>query len=415
MMSDLDDLIESSTTQFGEISVRTLDLTKLMEAASFEFRKPPALRAIAADQLPLSGQSLAEARKSKLRIVAGWIVVAMAILVYFIFRFSSQLHLFGHGWIAWIVLAVAAVAMYLWAAHVNPRMERRRSQLEAAIAKNTAPSADYARAADPRPPILFLRPFKDDLLTSGVLRFEEDLAAHLRLLGPPIAIGNPKDDLPELGAYRQYYDEATWKSAVLGYMRECRFIFMIPGSTMAVEWEIDTIIVQQLLQKLFFVFPDEDEERGAKRFQTVVARFRDTAYWRPLRSLDITKTRILHFCDTNTITNVRCGTLSAAFWATNLGRETIRAHDERPSRLRLQVRQATTNANPVLAVLTVIFLSLAGISGAPLPVVALVSMFVEGPPDWTLLGSLAAIATASSVGFVLSLRALNKRRAARRS
>ena len=89
------------------------------------------------------------------------------------------------------------------------------------------PSADVARQGDPRPPILFLRSFLDDgyklkerVLVAGVpinqpLRMEEALAVRFHDFGPFLAVGEPGEGLPQLGAARAYLSDDQWQAAVV--------------------------------------------------------------------------------------------------------------------------------------------------------------------------------------------------------
>ena len=77
----------------------------------------------------------------------------------------------------------------------------------------SAPPADALIASDPRPPVLYLRSFKDDLVTAepqqtklgGLLGAitsaatgteEEQLADAMKEVGPFVAIGRPGEPLP---------------------------------------------------------------------------------------------------------------------------------------------------------------------------------------------------------------------------
>jgi len=105
------------------------------------------------------------------------------------------------------------------------------------------PSAAEARQGDPRPPILFLRSFLDDryklkerVRVAGVpinqlLRMEEALAVRFHDFGPFLAVGEPGEGLPQLGAARAYLSDDQWQAAVLNWIRESRLIAMLCGPT----------------------------------------------------------------------------------------------------------------------------------------------------------------------------------------
>lgn len=81
-----------------------------------------------------------------------------------------------------------------------------------------APTAHEVLAEDVRPPVLYFRTFRSDerrTLSVGRDKFETTLGNRLTRLGPFVAIGNPEDRLPPLGAARLYVQpDADWKTEV---------------------------------------------------------------------------------------------------------------------------------------------------------------------------------------------------------
>jgi hypothetical protein len=93
---------------------------------------------------------------------------------------------------------------------------------------------------DTRPPILFLRPFKEDgvklrrppqwpmakLLTVGqpAATLEEVLLEQGSPYGPVVGLGSEKDKLPPYGAARGYFDTKTWQQAVIDLSRDAQAI-----------------------------------------------------------------------------------------------------------------------------------------------------------------------------------------------
>ena len=145
------------------------------------------------------------------------------------------------GWIGWpemLSLALAVVGWRVW----------RRSRRHETI------SADEAMALDPRPPVLYLRSFRDDGETfvddaygggAWLLRAmrlgsaEEKMVPILSQLGPVIAIGKPGEPLPELGAARLYVDHRDWQQRVLELMQQASLVVVRVGASPGVLWEID--------------------------------------------------------------------------------------------------------------------------------------------------------------------------------
>jgi hypothetical protein len=98
-------------------------------------------------------------------------------------------------------------------------------------------------------PIVFLRSFADDAaaVTSKRLfdrlvfrrrRLEEVAVAALAPLGTAIAIGQPGESLPKLGALRAYYADDEWQAAVLEWMRRAELVVLVAGTTRWTLWEL---------------------------------------------------------------------------------------------------------------------------------------------------------------------------------
>lgn len=148
--------------------------------------------------------------------------------------------------------ALALAAWRLW----------RRTQ------RHTAPSAAEAMAADPRPPVLYLRSFRDDgtaLIDIARGRFahwwsellaaatpEEETAAALDAVGPVVAIGKPGEALPEIGAARLYVDHDAWQEEVRTLMDRAALVVLRIGSSPGVLWELDQALSRVPRERVVF-------------------------------------------------------------------------------------------------------------------------------------------------------------------
>ncbi|HET9976735.1 MAG TPA: NINE protein [Burkholderiaceae bacterium] len=148
------------------------------------------------------------------------------------------------------MLAVAAWA--LW----------RRSR------RHDAPSATEAQAADPRPPVLYLRSFRDDGIAldnaeSGVFARwlqrivvlttpEQECARSLQAVGPVIAIGKPGEPLPELGAARLYVGHEVWQAEVGALLARAGLVVLRVGSSPGVLWEIEQALARVPRERVVF-------------------------------------------------------------------------------------------------------------------------------------------------------------------
>ena len=115
---------------------------------------------------------------------------------------------------------------------------------------------------DPRRVILYLRPFSTDSQTlpssftvdygrkpeSYVWNFwqrwsiEDELAGRLRRIGPLIAIGQPGEVLPSVGACRVYVTDENWKKVVTMLLPMVSMVFLRVSNTSGVDWELEEVI-----------------------------------------------------------------------------------------------------------------------------------------------------------------------------
>jgi hypothetical protein len=125
-------------------------------------------------------------------------------------------------------------------------------------------SAEHLIEYDERPPIVFLRSFKDDknkiLLAlkesaPATVMFEEALSNVFFRLGPFVALGSKREFLPRLGAARTYPDDSVWQAKASRWMRDARLIIYMLGTSEGLRWEVDQIIERNLFHKTVFVFP----------------------------------------------------------------------------------------------------------------------------------------------------------------
>ena len=109
-------------------------------------------------------------------------------------------------------------------------------------------SASKVLLEDKRPPVIYLRSFKDDKVTShpisesGMPLFyteEEYLVDVLNEFGPCVAIGQPGEKLPELGAARMYLDNNIWQDKVREFLAASQLIVLRAGNTQNFLWEVE--------------------------------------------------------------------------------------------------------------------------------------------------------------------------------
>lgn len=130
-------------------------------------------------------------------------------------------------------------------------------------------------AADPRPPILYLRSFKDDPVAakSKVLAKvftrrleqtldteEEQLSRAMNELGPFITIGRPGENLPELGAARIYVSDDEWRETVDALSGRAQFTVLRAGDTPGFWWEFRNTISRYSPEKLVLLIPAKQQD-----------------------------------------------------------------------------------------------------------------------------------------------------------
>ncbi len=198
------------------------------------------------------------------------------------------------------LLAVAGSTIALWYVRYGGRFSEIGEPLELYVIglmgfpaafwllrramRMSAPNAEEILKSDPRPPVLYLRSFSDDDLTTPlpeVVRRQsfmllvpdprlEDSLAVLNALGPLVAIGRPGEALPESGAYRLYVADDEWKERVLKIMAGCRLVVMLGHTTTnGIHWEIEQATTRLRPDQLIILFPfgGEDLETRESKYR----------------------------------------------------------------------------------------------------------------------------------------------------
>lgn len=137
-----------------------------------------------------------------------------------------------------------------------------------------APSATDMLDADPRPPVLYLRPFtmeeryfvilpesearkyRSYLGTKIDLTLEQYFSNAIRqLIGPFVALGNPLDYAPPEGAARAYERDENWKERFLDLARKAACIIVQVGESRNLQWEFEALKQDRLQEKVFIFTP----------------------------------------------------------------------------------------------------------------------------------------------------------------
>jgi hypothetical protein len=136
--------------------------------------------------------------------------------------------------------------------------------------RHLAPGAAQALARDPRPPVLYLRSFAGERAISGE---EEALARIMEELGPFVAIGQPGERLPPLGASRFYVPGSDWQTFVVDLLGSSRLVLLAAGGTQGLGWELSQCVKLIEPRNLLVLVPASSTAYEA--FRSIAAREAD--------------------------------------------------------------------------------------------------------------------------------------------
>jgi hypothetical protein len=127
---------------------------------------------------------------------------------------------------------------------------------------------------DKRKPILYLRSFLDDPLASKsendslLAKFltlggpqnlsseEEQISFAINNFGPLIAIGNPSEIIPQLGASRISAEHSEWQDVVTDLIQASQLVILRVGETPGFWWEVMTVLNNKHPQNIAFLLPN---------------------------------------------------------------------------------------------------------------------------------------------------------------
>lgn len=154
----------------------------------------------------------------------------------------------GPIWESIVFIAVTVLMIFIMCNRINYLADRI-----------VPPNFTDVRKADSRPPILYLREFREEeaFFIAG-LTVEEFLGPEIKdTVGPLVALGSPKDRVAPEGAVRVYCDDATWKSQAHSLMSEASGIILIPSSSTQISWELKHLLTIGAAWKLCLLIPPE--------------------------------------------------------------------------------------------------------------------------------------------------------------
>lgn len=166
---------------------------------------------------------------SALRFTAGW---ALELLTWaaFVACVPVLFFLLVYNRGGWIYIVPVGVGLLYKAITYSRHARRYRLQSGRVFRRET------------RDPILYLRAFSEDYGGDLVGFFqetsEERLTHSLKRYGPVVAVGDPLEKLPRLGAVKLYFDASTWRLGVLYLMSISQLVIIQAGFAEGLLWEL---------------------------------------------------------------------------------------------------------------------------------------------------------------------------------
>ncbi len=88
--------------------------------------------------------------------------------------------------------------------------------------------------------------------------YEQTIGFAFRHMGPLVAIGDPTDGLPHLGAYRIYVgQEGDWQQMVSALAAKASYVLMQIGNSDGLMWEVQYIVNHVRPEQLVLCLPNE--------------------------------------------------------------------------------------------------------------------------------------------------------------
>jgi hypothetical protein len=154
-------------------------------------------------------------------------------------------------------------------------------------------AADWeAIGRDPRPPIVYLRPFEADgtwyvmpindrrhappLWRSLDATYEERLTRALANVGPLIAMANPGEASLEIGAKRLCVEDSEWRQRVADLTSRAGSVIIHAGVSDGLAWEIEHIVGLAMPERVIVALPSKGPRRQPsrqERYGAFVRRF----------------------------------------------------------------------------------------------------------------------------------------------
>lgn len=149
--------------------------------------------------------------------------------------------------------------------------------------KHTVKAGEAVLKDDDRPPVVYLRSFKDEEVASSVFhRFknlpasdktwlaptvpnngvqEQDALGYVfRKIGPYIALGKPGEQVPELGSSKLYVSNDEWQNTIRAFFGKSKLVIFKAGITESLKWELAQIVHTVNPRKVLMIMPVKEAD-----------------------------------------------------------------------------------------------------------------------------------------------------------
>ncbi len=186
----------------------------------------------------------------------------------------------------------------------------RRKKLCALAEQHASLSASELRQRDTRSPVVYLRAFADETrIRESAL--ETVIVDTGFLVGPVVAIGQPGERLPPVGAARDYVPDDSWKEWVTGWMDQAQAVILVLGHTMGVAWEAVTLLDKGLLSRAVLILPPDSGADRDALLESFLRHTQSETLAASLASLDHSRTAAI-LLDENRRISIDVGNIATA-------------------------------------------------------------------------------------------------------
>ena len=199
--------------------------------------------------------------------IAGTLVLVLALqdLVFPLFGFGYRGPGGFHPGLPGLLAGVGAALLSGVLGFIGTRLHRHGRQL-----------ATSAGSVVDGPFVLYLRPFDADLALAEMAQdgssplpkatYEEQLRDAFRTVGPMLAIGQPGEDLPTLGAARTAAHD-HWQWTVLNLLPRAALVVLALGGSTGIRWEVARAVERVMPHRLLLLIVGDESDYAAARWE----------------------------------------------------------------------------------------------------------------------------------------------------